>query len=182
MIAAFYQSPIGWIEINGTTEAITVVRFVEQVPVEREKTCLPPVIEQCISELNEYFSGNRLSFTVPLSAQGTAFQQQVWEQLCSIPFGETVSYRELARLLDRAQAVRAVGHANGRNQLGILVPCHRVIGSNGSLTGYAWGIWRKEWLLAHERAVLQGADITSLSASSHGVKPATAELPVLGNG
>ena len=101
-------------------------------------------------QLTEYFAGTRQVFDLKLAAQGTAFQQQVWAALCTIPFGETRSYGEQARSIQNEKAVRAVGLANGKNPIGIIVPCHRVIGANGSLTGYAGGLERKQWLLAHE--------------------------------
>lgn len=107
-------------------------------------------LAQAIDELTEYFAGQRRVFTVSLAATGTPFQQQVWQALCQLPFGATASYRDIALAIDNAKAVRAVGAANGRNPIAIIVPCHRVIGANGTLTGYAGGLDRKQWLLAHE--------------------------------
>lgn len=108
------------------------------------------VLEQAVEELTDYFAGRRQDFTLPRSPIGTAFQRSVWDELVTVPFGETVSYGELARRIGRPTAVRAVARANATNPVGIVVPCHRVIGSNGTLTGYAGGLDRKHWLLAHE--------------------------------
>lgn len=104
-------------------------------------------------QLDQYFAGQRTSFTLPLAAEGTAVQQSVWRQLIAIPFGETRTYGEIARIIGNPKASRAVGAANGRNPISIIVPCHRVIGSNGALTGFGGGIERKQWLLAHEAHV-----------------------------
>ena len=107
---------------------------------------------QIIHELDKYWSGNLQEFSVPIAPMGTPFQQAVWRELRNVPYGETVTYLELARLIGRPSAARAVGSANARNPISILIPCHRVIGSAGSLTGYAGGLDKKRWLLAHESA------------------------------
>lgn len=112
-----------------------------------------PFTEAC-RQLREYFNGERTEFDLPLALDGTAFQQQVWAGLREIPFGATLSYGQLADRIGRPTAVRAVGLANGRNPIGIVVPCHRVVGSDGGLTGYGGGVERKQYLLAHERRVL----------------------------
>lgn len=111
---------------------------------------LPPALQQAVSELNDYFSAKRTEFTFKLNPSGTDFQKKVWNELLKIPFGTTTSYLALSKKLGDVKAIRAVASANGRNPLWIVVPCHRVIGSNGSLTGYAGGLWRKQWLLDHE--------------------------------
>jgi methylated-DNA-[protein]-cysteine S-methyltransferase len=116
-----------------------------------------PVLAQARRELDEYFAGRRLRFEVPLALSGTGFQQAVWSALTEIPFGTTTSYIALAARIGRPRAVRAVGAANARNPVSILVPCHRVIGADGALRGYAGGEARKRWLLDHERAILGGA-------------------------
>ena len=146
----YYPSPLGVLEIKGDEQAITSVLFTEEHVCASDDvpTCLLP----CIQQLDEYFRGERREFSLPMTQTGTQFQQQVWEALLSVPFGRTVSYLHIARMLHNADSVRAVGMANGRNQLGILVPCHRIIGHGGKLTGYAGGLWRKQWLLDHERA------------------------------
>ncbi len=110
-----------------------------------------PVLVEAADQLDTYFAGERLTFDVPLARSGTEFQQTVWDELTRIPYGETISYGELARRVGNASASRAVGLANGRNPLPIIVPCHRVIGANGTLTGYGGGLERKQWLLEHER-------------------------------
>ena len=110
-------------------------------------------------QLEEYFAGARRAFDLPLAAEGTSFQRRVWDALCGIPFGETISYLELARRVGDPRAVRAVGGANGRNPVSIVVPCHRVIGADGSLTGFGGGTERKRWLLEHEGARIAPAEL-----------------------
>lgn len=113
----------------------------------------PSVLAEACGQLGEYFAGTRTTFDLPLAPAGTPFQQRVWEALRAIPFGETATYLAVARTLGDPLATRAVGAANGRNPLGIVVPCHRIVGADGSLTGYAGGLDRKRWLLRHEDAV-----------------------------
>ena len=144
---ACYESPIGLIEVEAEACGVTAVRFVEK---RRERTDQPRVLREAVSQLAEYFESGRQEFTVPLVLGGTEFQRKVWRRLTTIPFGRTASYLEIAQGLGRPGAVRAVGAANGRNPISIIVPCHRVIGSDGTLTGYGGGLWRKEWLLRHE--------------------------------
>ncbi|WP_242916642.1 methylated-DNA--[protein]-cysteine S-methyltransferase [Pontibacter liquoris] len=155
----YYHSPIGYMCIQGNMDAIQVARFCERPGP--PQTDVPPVGQACLQQLAEYFKGTRQSFDLPLQPAGTTFQQQVWEHLKLIPFGKTRSYLEVARAVSGEKAIRAVGGANGKNPLCLLVPCHRVIGSDGSLTGYAGGVWRKEWLLLHE-GVLQPEQQLSL--------------------
>ena len=109
------------------------------------------MLRQCAQELKEYFKGSRKDFTVPLEFEGTAFQKAVWRALTGIAYGEVASYKQIAETVERPLAFRAVGGANNKNPLPIIVPCHRVIGSDGKMVGYGSGIWRKEWLLAHEK-------------------------------
>lgn len=109
------------------------------------------LLADAVSQLGAYFAGELTRFDLPLKPAGTAFQQQVWQALTDIPYGKTASYGEIANRLNKPKAVRAVGAANGRNPIGIIIPCHRVVGANGSLTGYAGGIERKQWLLRHEQ-------------------------------
>lgn len=147
-----YESPIGIVEIVGSCDDISSIMFVE----ENEKMNLiqvetPTVLIECYNQLEEYFKGSRFDFTFPYEFEGTEFQKTVWQALTKIPYGETVAYQHIARLIENEKAVRAVGSANGKNKLSIVIPCHRIIGSNGKLTGYAGGLWRKEWLLNHER-------------------------------
>jgi methylated-DNA-[protein]-cysteine S-methyltransferase len=147
------QSPLGLIEIKADGRYITslrLIKYADDVLPENSAGELAPHIKQCVIELEEYFAGKRANFTVPIQQSGTEFQQKVWQQLLKIPYGTTISYIELARRLGNAKLTRAVGGANHRNKLWIVVPCHRVIGADGSLTGYAGGLECKQWLLQHE--------------------------------
>lgn len=149
-----YESPIGIIEIIGNNVAIGSILFSEKDKVEKILQAeTPPVLMDCVTQLNEYFKGERQEFTFPYEFEGTAFQKTVWNALTQIPYATTESYKGLAVSIGKERAVRAVGTANGKNKLSIVVPCHRIIGTNGKLTGYAGGLWRKEWLLKHERSI-----------------------------
>ncbi|CAN5904875.1 methylated-DNA--[protein]-cysteine S-methyltransferase [soil metagenome] len=149
MSSLVIDSPVGLIEIKGTEEFLTSALFIEKASLPSiEKT--PLLLTDTKRQLLEYFSGSRKSFDVPLQLDGTEFQKKVWTELCNIPFGETISYLELAKRLGDVKSIRAAGTANGKNKISIIVPCHRVIGSDGSLTGYAGGMHRKDWLLRHE--------------------------------
>ena len=140
-------TPIGVIEIQASLHGITHVTF----PTPASNRVNPSELTQrCQQQLNEYFAGQRRVFDLPLEPQGTPFQRSIWVCLLRIPFGQTASYRAIAEMANNRQAVRAVGAANGKNPIGIIVPCHRVIGSDGTLTGYAGGLERKAWLLEHE--------------------------------
>lgn len=146
---AYYHSEIGLIEIKGTEGGIISLDFVE---TDKDSTVgIPDFLNECIGQLDEYFKGKRRQFTVELDIRGTEFQNKVWRQLLNIPYGATKTYREIAAAAGNPKAVRAVGNANHCNKIALLIPCHRVIGSNGNLTGYAGGLWRKEWLLKHEQ-------------------------------
>ena len=145
------ESPIGTIEIQSNESGICEVTFVEEKRFPIEETA---ILLACATALEDYFSGKSKSFNIKLSAKGTDFQHNVWEKLQEIPFGTTQSYMDIARKLGDGKKVRAVGMANGKNPIAIIVPCHRVIGGNGNLIGYAGGLWRKEWLLKHEGALL----------------------------
>ena len=147
----YYQSPVGVLRISGGEDFITEVTFFDKVEkVQARKRNLPPLVIHCIEQLIQYFQGERRQFELPVNQQGTPFQQDVWSELMVIPYGRTISYLELARRTGDTKAIRAVGTANGKNNVCIIVPCHRVIGSNGDLVGYTGGIWRKKWLLEHE--------------------------------
>jgi methylated-DNA-[protein]-cysteine S-methyltransferase len=148
-----YHSPIGTLKIVATDTHIEELVFIEpaDIPyVEIDVTESNSIIHQCIDELIAYFSGTSRSFTVPLHQEGTEFQQRVWKELYEIPFGKTMSYGELAKKLGDPKCIRAAASANGKNKIAILVPCHRIIGADQSLVGYAWGKARKRWLLQHE--------------------------------
>lgn len=150
----FYHSPIGVIEILGTEEAIFSILFIEQEnQFYYSQNELPQVLEDCKNQLDEYFKGNLHEFTLPYQLEGTDFQKKVWSALKEVSYAKTASYKEIAVSLGNENATRAVGSANGNNKLSIVIPCHRIIGSNGKLTGYAGGLWRKEWLLQHEKSL-----------------------------
>jgi methylated-DNA-[protein]-cysteine S-methyltransferase len=147
METAFIESPLGITKIVGDADGISVISILSEGDV---TTKIPTNLKECVSQLQEYFDGRRNDFTFKLNPQGTDFQQKVWQELLNIPFGKTMSYLDLSKKLGDVKAIRAVASANGRNPLWIVVPCHRVIGTDGSLTGYAGGLWRKKWLLEHE--------------------------------
>jgi methylated-DNA-[protein]-cysteine S-methyltransferase len=148
-----YKSPIGTIEITGTDAGISSLTFVditEERSARVKKGPLPAPLAACLTQLDEYFRGVRTAFTVKLDLRGTAFQTQVWAELLRVKCGRTTTYKALAEAVGRPAATRAVGGANHSNPVSIIVPCHRVIGSDGRLTGYGGGLWRKDWLLRHE--------------------------------
>ena len=145
---SYFYSPIGLIQIKSINQKICSVLFVEK---ETEPfTIETPLNKECIKQLKEYFAGTRLQFELPIFQIGTDFQQKVWNEVCKIPYGDTCTYSLLAHKIGDIKSIRAVGTTNGKNKIAIIVPCHRVIGSDGSLTGYAWGLDKKEWLLKHE--------------------------------
>ncbi|MBK7106570.1 MAG: methylated-DNA--[protein]-cysteine S-methyltransferase [Ignavibacteriae bacterium] len=146
----YIKSPIGQIKLSAEENFITSILFVFD-DTEMEAENVNPVLTQCKKELAEYFIGKRNEFTIPIKQEGTEFQQKVWNELLKIPYAKTVSYNFIAESLGDKKSIRAVGVTNGKNQISIIVPCHRVIGSDGSLTGYAGGLWRKKWLLNHEK-------------------------------
>lgn len=148
--AQIVQTPIGPLLVTANERKITSIEFDGEQPMNSSSSELT---QKCARQLQEYFDGNRKTFDLPLSQDGTEFQHQVWQQLTQIPFGITHSYSQIAQSIGRDKAVRAVGAANGRNKLPIVVPCHRVIGSDGSLTGFAGGMERKRWLLEHENSI-----------------------------
>ncbi len=147
METAFINSPLGITKIEGDENGIAVISVLSEGEVSKE---IPKVLQVAVTQLKEYFEGIRTAFTFALNPKGTEFQQKVWQELLNIPFGKTMSYLDLSKKLGDVKAIRAVASANGKNPLWIVVPCHRVIGSDGSLTGYAGGLWRKQWLLEHE--------------------------------
>ncbi|WP_042478477.1 methylated-DNA--[protein]-cysteine S-methyltransferase [Bacillus ndiopicus] len=146
-----YESPVGVIEITGTDKAITSIFFSEKEQALQAE--VPPILIECRNQLDEYFKGLRQEFTFQYQLEGTDFQKTVWNALTEISYAQTVSYKDIAIAIENEKAIRAVGSANGKNKLSIVVPCHRIIGSNGKLTGYAGGLWRKEWLLQHEQSM-----------------------------
>lgn len=148
---SYYSSPAGLLEIRGDETSITHISFVEKQNLAEQIT---PVLAQCKNELQDYFQGNLKNFSVRLNPSGTDFQHKVWQELLQIPFGKTISYTELALRLGDLKSIRAAGLANGKNPIAILIPCHRVIGKDGDLVGYAGGLDKKKYLLQHE-GVLQ---------------------------
>jgi len=145
----YYNSKIGLLEITGTSDAITGVNFTdEKKTIDRD---LPDILKECRDQLDEYFQGKRTEFSLKLFLDGTDFQKKVWKRLLKIPYGQTVSYKDVAVGIGNDKGVRAVGGATGRNNISIIIPCHRVIGSGGSLVGFGGGLWRKVWLLNHEK-------------------------------
>jgi methylated-DNA-[protein]-cysteine S-methyltransferase len=153
MPIVYYRTPVGIAKITAEDDFITAITITdndEAIIEEPESVVLKMAIEQ----LDEYFAGKRKSFDLPIKQSGTDFQQQVWQNLLSIDYGTTISYAQLSNQMKSPLAIRAIASANGKNNLWIVVPCHRVIGSDGSLTGYAGGLWRKQWLLEHEATTL----------------------------
>jgi methylated-DNA-[protein]-cysteine S-methyltransferase len=144
----YYKSPIGTILIEGDERGLSKLIFADNV--ENEVIDENEISSLWIKQLDEYFNHQREYFELELNLKGTAFQLRVWEELLNIPFGKTISYKELSQRLGDVKAIRAVAAANGANPVSIIVPCHRVIGSDGSLTGYGGGLWRKRWLLDFE--------------------------------
>jgi len=147
------QSPVGRLRLVAGDAALLGVWFAGRGGPAPAPAAAHPVLEEARRQLESYFAGRRRAFDLPLEPRGTPFQREVWQALRAIPFGETRSYGELARQLGRPAATRAVGAANGRNPIAIVIPCHRVIGADGSLTGYGGGMERKRWLLEHERGL-----------------------------
>ena len=157
VFTTYYHSPVGLLKISGTEHFISEVSFFDktQKPASKTKN-MPHLVIQCIEQLIQYFQGERRLFELPIHQPGSPFQQEVWSELMTIPFGKTISYLELARKIGDLKATRAVANANGKNNVAIIVPCHRVIGSNRELVGYGGGLWRKKWLLEHEAKVAHG--------------------------
>ena len=147
-LITYYESPLGPVKIQASHDAVTSVVLCDKR--ESDSCGDSPILQECVRQLDEYFNGKRKDFDLPIKQQGTAFQQNVWNVLADIPFGKTVSYGDVAKKLNAPKASRAVGAANGKNKVWIIIPCHRVIGANGTLTGYAGGLDRKKWLLEHE--------------------------------
>jgi methylated-DNA-[protein]-cysteine S-methyltransferase len=154
---SYYHSPVGLLKISATDQFVTEVLFHDttQKPPAGKKD-MPPILIQCIEQLIQYFHGERRIFELAINQSGTAFQQDVWNLLMTIPYAKTISYLDLARKTGDPKATRAVASANGKNNVAIIVPCHRVIGSNRDLVGYGGGLWRKRWLLEHEMKYAYG--------------------------
>ena len=143
----YFYSPVGWLRLAANGEFLIKIDFTDEPgPTATDSQ----ILQQAVEQLSAYFDGKRKVFSLPLDMTGTPFQKQVWAALSKIQFGQVISYGDLARAIDNPKAVRAVGQANGRNPVPIIVPCHRVISADGTLGGYSSGLWRKKWLLEHE--------------------------------
>jgi methylated-DNA-[protein]-cysteine S-methyltransferase len=149
----YFKTPIGTAKIVGNTNGIQTISVLDE-DIETS-TDIPYCLQECVSQLDEYFKGKRDSFNLTVNPKGTKFQLKVWKSLLKISYGKTKSYLGQSKALGDVKAIRAVASANGKNPIWIIIPCHRVLGSDGSLTGYAGGIWRKKWLLAHENPIKQ---------------------------
>lgn len=154
METAYLQTPIGIAEFKGDENGLASITVLDD---KKPIGTIPAALEEAVRQLQEYFDGGRTEFTFKLNPSGTDFQKKVWDALLEIPFGKTISYLDLSKRLGDVKAIRAVASANGKNPLWIVVPCHRVIGTNGDLTGYAGGLHRKKWLLEHESPAKQTA-------------------------
>ncbi|KGO87501.1 methylated-DNA--[protein]-cysteine S-methyltransferase [Flavobacterium suncheonense] len=152
MQTVFINTPLGTAKIKGDELGVSVISILQEGEISKT---IPVELKDAVKQLQEYFEGKRTTFNFPINPKGTEFQQKVWKALLEIPYGKTTSYLELSKKLGDVKAIRAVASANGKNPLWIVVPCHRVIGSDGSLTGYAGGLWRKKWLLEHENPLKQ---------------------------
>ncbi|UZR93849.1 methylated-DNA--[protein]-cysteine S-methyltransferase [Chondrinema litorale] len=155
-----FETPLGYLLIRGDENAIYEISFYDdKIEISEETT---EVVELCKTQLIEYFDKKRNQFDFPMNLVGTDFQKEVWKELKEIPYGNTISYKKLAENLGNVKKIRAAASANGKNPIAIVVPCHRVIGADGSMTGYASGVWRKKWLLEHEGAIAKQANQLSL--------------------
>lgn len=152
METAYIKTPLGIATIIGDEHGVVSISVDDEGIVSNS---IPEVLNEAVSQIQDYFEGKRIDFDFRLNPNGTEFQKKVWIALQDIPFGKTRTYLEQAKVLGDVKAIRAVASANGKNPLWIVVPCHRVIGSDGSLTGYAGGLWRKKWLLEHENPTKQ---------------------------
>jgi len=148
-----YESPVGWLEIKGDARGVTYLNFLDTKP--DDTGTVPSSLKRCCQQVDEYFKGERMEFDLKLILHGTEFQKTVWNELAMIPFGKTVTYQDVARAIHNKKAMRAVGNANRKNPIAIIIPCHRVIGSDGNLVGFGGGLWRKKWLLDHERDIVK---------------------------
>ena len=149
----YIKTPLGLCKISGSIDGICEVSILD---IEREVSkIIPDFLQECVNQIDEYFCGNRKVFQLKYDLKGTSFQKEVWVSLNAIPYGKTTSYLKQARFLGDEKAIRAVATANGKNPLWVIFPCHRVVGTDGSLTGYAGGLWRKKWLLEHEQGFEQ---------------------------
>ncbi|HVD96826.1 MAG TPA: methylated-DNA--[protein]-cysteine S-methyltransferase [Cytophagaceae bacterium] len=155
LYTSYHLSPLGTIEVKASDTHILSVLFVEKISLENPNE----LTQNCITQLEEFFEKKRKTFELPFHMEGTEFQQKIWNSLTTIPFGRTISYKDLALKTGKLGSVRAVGAANGQNKFLIVIPCHRVIGSDGNLVGYAGELWRKKWLLDFEQGDKNGKQL-----------------------
>jgi|SRR6056297_1160591 len=156
--SSYYPSPLGLLKITFSADGVKRLDFINKTDIKNKKCNglffnkkeVRDTYNLIYDQLNEYFTGNRSNFNLPILLSGSKFQLQVWEEVSNIPYGETKSYQEIAAAIGKKRAARAVGNANAQNPLPIIIPCHRVVSANGSLTGYSGGLWRKRWLLELE--------------------------------
>lgn len=159
VFTTYYQSPVGLLRISGSDHFISEISFIDnedELLAQTQNEQLPVLAIQVIEQLIEYFHGQRRIFDFAVVQEGTPFQQTVWQELVNIPYGRTISYQDLSKRLGDPKVIRAAAAANGRNHVAIVVPCHRVIGAKNELVGYAGGLWRKKWLLDHEKKIAHG--------------------------
>lgn len=148
----YFDSPVGVLLIKEVENKLSEIQFCDEIPQPNADAFVPKteLLLECKRQLEEYFQGKRRNFELPLHLGGTQFQQDAWQALTTIPYGQAASYKDMAEKIGRPKAMRAIGNANHNNPIPIVIPCHRVIGANGKMVGYGGGIWRKEWLLSHE--------------------------------
>lgn len=151
MLVSYLKTVLGVLRITEEGKAIVEIQFDDQVDFEQVVSQQSELLDEAKKQLNEYFEGTRETFSFPIDQKGTPFQTKVWQALCHIPYGTLTTYQAIAKAIHHDKAVRAVGGANHRNKLAIVVPCHRVVGANGKKPGYNGGVWRMEWLIAHEQ-------------------------------
>ena len=153
----YYESPVGLLKIGGTETYISELSFIDnKEQIIHGEPGVSDIIHYCTEQLIEFFAGKRKTFNIPIHQEGTDFQKRVWGELSDVPFGKTASYLDIAKRLGDAKCIRAAASANGKNKIAIIVPCHRIIGSDKSLVGYSGGMWRKKWLLQHEFRIANG--------------------------
>ena len=151
MYKVYYNSPIGTVEIVSDENSIIELSFAPKA-MENNLQAIPQVLQSALQQIEEYFQGKRSVFDLKLKAEGTEFQCKVWQRLIEVPYGATACYGDIAAAVGNRKSSRAVGGANNKNKIAIIIPCHRIVGADGSLTGYEGGLWRKEWLLKHEKS------------------------------
>lgn len=159
MSLAYYNSPIGLLAIAGNDYCISQIRFTDGFTV-RPSASLPAEVTKCLKELDEYFEQKRNTFSVRTAPEGTEFQKKIWRLVQTVEFGKTASYLDLAKKYGDVKSIRAVGKANSANPIVIIIPCHRIVGTDGELVGYTGGLERKKWLLNHEKATMPNGQLS----------------------